>query len=177
MSPHQRVSSRSAVKSLPDEVGGVDGALACDGGAFPGSGVASLQARGAHQPPDPLAGDLQAAHDELGPDPAHAGMPVQLGVDVADLLGELGVGALTLARTVGQPPVVALADDSELGAHERDRELLVGGPVRDRRVLHGCSFANQAATFFAKSRSIFKTAFSLRSRPSSARSVSDMPLS
>jgi hypothetical protein len=28
-------------------------------------------------------------------------------VNLADLLGELGVGALTLARTVGQPPVVA----------------------------------------------------------------------
>jgi hypothetical protein len=41
--------------------------------------------------------------------------------------------------------------------------LLVAGPVRDRRVFHGCSFANQVATFFAKSRSIRKTAFSLRS--------------
>ena len=108
--------------------------------------MASLQAGGAHQPPHPLAGDPHAADDELGPDPAHAGMPVQLGVDLADLLGELGVGALTLARTVGQPPVVALAGHAELGAHERDRVLLVGGPVRDRRVLHGCSFANQAAT-------------------------------
>ena len=108
--------------------------------------MASLQARGAHQAPDPLAGHPQPAHDELGPDPAHAGMPVELGVDLSDGLGELGVGALTLARTLGQPPVVALAGDPELGAHERDRELLVGGPVRDRRVFHGCSFANQAAT-------------------------------
>src|SRR4029079_17433173 len=74
-------------------------------------------------------------------------------------------------------PVVALAGDPELGAHERDRELLVGGPVRDRRVFHGCSFANQAATFFAKSRSMRSVAFSLRSRSNSARSGSDKSLS
>src|SRR3954447_7612864 len=93
------------------------------------------------------------------------------------MLGELGVGALTLARALGQPAVVALAGDPELGTHERDRELLVGGPVRDRRVLHGCSFANQAATFFAKSRSMRSVAFSLRSRSSSVRSGSDRSLS
>ncbi|HWJ51908.1 MAG TPA: hypothetical protein VNT24_00865, partial [Propionibacteriaceae bacterium] len=50
---------------LPDQVGGVDRAPACDGGALPGSWVAPVQARGAHQPPDPLAGHAQAAHDEL----------------------------------------------------------------------------------------------------------------
>ena len=75
-----------------------------------------------------------------------------------------------------QPPVVPLPDHAQLGAHERDGVLLVGGPVRDRRVFHGCSFANQAATFFAKSRSIRRVAFSLRKRSSSARSFSDRSL-
>jgi hypothetical protein len=37
------------------------------------------------------------------------------GADLADGLGELGVGALTLARLVGQPPVVALPDHPETG--------------------------------------------------------------
>src|SRR6185312_10143477 len=152
-------------------------ALTGHGGALPRRRMASLQARGAHQAPDPLAGHPDPAHDQLGPDPAHAGITVQVGVDLADGLGELGVGALTPARPVGQPPVVALTDHAELGAHERDRVLLVGGPVRDRRVLHGCSFANQAATFFAKSRSIRRVTFSLRSRSSSARSLSDRSLS
>ena len=77
----------------------------------------------------------------------------------------------------GAPPVVALAERSELVAHERDRELLGLSPVRDRRVCHGCSVANQAAAFFAESRSILSTALSLRSRSSSARSVSDRSLS
>ena len=86
---------------LPDQVRGVDRALACAGGAFPGSRVASLQARGAHQPPHPLAGHPHPAHDQLGPDPAHPGMAVELGVDLTDGLGELGVGALTLARALG----------------------------------------------------------------------------
>jgi hypothetical protein len=45
-------------------------------------------------------------------------------VDVADLGGEFGVGAFPLARALGQPPVVALPDDAELIAQERDRELL-----------------------------------------------------
>ncbi|MGH3608839.1 MAG: ABC transporter ATP-binding protein [Pseudonocardiaceae bacterium] len=138
---------------------------------------ASAQASGLHQAPDPFGGDPDTAHDEFGPDPAHAGVAVQVAVDLTDRLGELGVGALALARPVGAPPVVALAGHSELVAHERDRELLGVGPVRDRRVFHGCSFANQAATFFAKSRSILKTALSLRSRSSSARSVSDRSLS
>src|SRR6478609_2986004 len=162
---------------LSDQVWGVDGSLACDGRFLPGPWVASAQAGGLHQAPDPFGGDPDTAHDEFGPDPAHAGVAVQVVVDLADRLGELGVGALALARPVGAPPVVALAGHSELVAHERDRELLVVGPVRDRRVFHGCSFANQAATFFAKSRSILRTALSLRSRSSSARSVSDRSLS
>jgi Transposase DDE domain group 1 len=48
---------------------------------------------------------------------------------------------------------------------------------RNRRIFHDCSFANQAATFFAKSRSILKVSFSLRSRSGSSRSVSDNSLS
>ncbi len=102
---------------------------------------------------------------------------MRLGVDGEDLFGELGVGALPRAGSRRAPPVVALAGHAELVAHERDRVLFVLSPVRDRRVLHGCSFANQAATFFAKSRSILKTAFSLRSRSNSARSASDNSLS
>src|SRR5207302_6437646 len=100
----------------------------------------------------------------------HAWVAVQLAVDLADLFGEFVVGARPRARTVGQPPVVALAGHTELVAHERDRVLLVGCPVRDRRVLHGWSFANQVATFFAKSRSIFSRAFSARNFSNSARS-------
>src|SRR5918994_3155752 len=162
---------------LPDQIRGVDRSLTRDGGLLPGPGVASAQAGSAHQPPHPLASDPEPAHDQLGPDPPHAGVTVQLGVQLADRLGEFGVGALTLARAGGQPPVVALTGHAQLGAHERHRVLLVGGPVRDSRVLHGCSFANQAATFFAKSRSIRRVAFSLRSRSSSSRSFSDRSLS
>ena len=84
MSPHQRVSGASAVKSCPIRSGASIGPLTGDGGAFPGPGVTSAQAGGAHQPPDPLAGDPHAAHDQLGPDPAHAGVAVQLGVDLSD---------------------------------------------------------------------------------------------
>ena len=84
MSPHQRVSGCAAVKSCPIRSGASIGPLTSHGGAFPGSWVASVQAGGAHQPPDPLAGDPQAADDELGPDSAHAGVSVQLGVDLAD---------------------------------------------------------------------------------------------
>jgi hypothetical protein len=132
---------------------------------------------GAHQPPDPPARQLVPAHEQLGPEPAHPGVAVQVAVDLADRVGELGVGALTLAPPVGPPPVVAGSGHPELRAHERDRVLLVGGPARDRRVLHGCSFANQGATFFAKPRSIRRVAFSLRSRSSSSRSFSDRSLS
>jgi hypothetical protein len=162
---------------LPEQVGSIDGTLTCDGRLFPGSRVASAQASGPHQPPDPLGSDPHSTCDELGPDPAHAGMPVQLGVDFQDRLGELGVGALALAWSLSAPPVVALVGHFEMVAHERDRVLLLVRPVRDRRVFHGCSFANQAATFFAKSRSIRRVAFSLRSRSNSARSVSDRSLS
>ena len=141
---------RSAtIEVLPDQVRRVDGPLPSGGRLLPRTRVTSAQPSSAHQPPDPLGGDPHTAHDELGPDPPHAGMSVQLGVDLPDRLGELGVGALPLTRPRPQPPVVALADDPELVAHERDRVRLVGGPARDRRVLYGCSFANQAATFFA----------------------------
>src|SRR5690606_8748185 len=111
--------------------------------------------------------------DQLGPHPAHTGVTVQVSVDLADRVGELGVGAFAFARPGFEPPVVALPCQPELGAHERDRKVAFGRPVRDRRVLHGCSFANQVATFFAKSRSIRRVAFSLRSRSNSARSGSD----
>jgi len=144
-----------------------------DGSAPPDPRVTSLQASGAHKSPDPLRGHPLAPHDQLGPDPAHAGIPGELGVDLSDQLGEFGIGALTLAGPLSPPPVVALAAHSQLSAHERDRVLPLVGPVRDRRVFHGCSFANQAATFFAKSRSILRVAFSLRSRSNSARSDSD----
>src|SRR5919199_2803178 len=81
-------------------------------------------------------------------------MTIELGVDGQNRLGELGVGALTLAEPLGPPSVVALAGHAELVAHEGDRVLFFVSPVHDRRIFHGCSFANQAATFFAQSRSI-----------------------
>ncbi len=37
--------------------------------------------------------------------PAHPGMPVQLGVDLTDHVGELGVSAFTLAWPVGAHPL------------------------------------------------------------------------
>jgi hypothetical protein len=77
--------------------------LTGDGGLLLGPRVGSVQASGAHQPPDPLAGHPVAAHDQLGPDPAYPGVAVQVTVDLADRLGELGVGALTLTRPVGTP--------------------------------------------------------------------------
>src|SRR5947209_6210365 len=143
----------------------------------PRSRVTSTQTSGPHQPPDALGCDPHPTRDQLGPDPAHTGMPIQLAVDLEDLFGELSVGALTLARPRRTPPVVTLTHHPELLAHKRDRVLFLVSPVRDRRVLHGCSFANQAATFFAKSRSILKAVFSLRSRSSSPRSVSANSLS
>jgi hypothetical protein len=111
ISPHQRVSGCSAVKSWPIRSGASRGRWPATGGAFPGPRMTSSQARGAHQAPDPLAGDPHAAHHELGPDPAHARVAAQLGVDLTDLLGELGIVALPLARALGQPPVVALPGD------------------------------------------------------------------
>lgn len=60
---------------------------------------------------------------------------------------ELGVGALTRTRPRGAPPVVALAGHSELVSHEGDRVLFFLSLARDRRILHGCCFANQSATF------------------------------
>jgi hypothetical protein len=70
--------------------------------------MASSQTGGPHEPPDPLAPDPYAAHDEFGPDPAYARVAVQLSVDLSDLVGELLVGAVVFARAIGQPPVVAL---------------------------------------------------------------------
>jgi hypothetical protein len=77
---------------------------------------------------------------------AHTGITVKLGVDGENLIGELGVGALTLTRPRSAPPVVALAGHAELVAHKGHRVLFFVSPVRDRRIFHGCSFANQAAT-------------------------------
>jgi hypothetical protein len=162
---------------LADQIRRIDGSRTCGGGFLPGLGVASLQAGGLHQPPDSLGRESVAEHDQLGPDSADAGVTGEFFVDVVDDLGEFGVGALALARSGSTPSVVALAAHSELVAHERDRVLFLLGPARDRRVLHGCCFANQAATFFAKSRSILRVVFSLRSRSSSTRSVSDNSLS
>jgi hypothetical protein len=96
--------------------------------------VASLQAGGLHQSPHSLVGGARAAHDQFGPDPAHAGVAVQLGVDLSDLGGELGVGALALARSVGQPPVVALADHAEPRAGMRHLRV---GPGRRRSRAEG----------------------------------------
>src|SRR6478672_12705019 len=75
----------------PDQIRGVDGALTCDGRFLPGSWVASAQASGPHEPPDPFGGNPHPAYDELGEDPAYAGVAMQFGVDLADRLGELGV--------------------------------------------------------------------------------------
>jgi hypothetical protein len=58
----------------PDQVCGIDGPLTCDGGALPGLGMAPLQAGGAHQPPDPLAGDT----DALDHQPARRGRRVHV---------------------------------------------------------------------------------------------------
>src|SRR5918912_4311731 len=74
-------------------------------------------------------------------------MTIELGVDGQNRLGELGVGALTLAGPLGPPSVVALAGHAELVAHEGDRVLFFVSPVRDRRIFHGCSFANQPQLF------------------------------
>src|SRR5918998_3037192 len=177
MSPHQRVLATAALKFCPMRSG-------ASTGRWPAM-VVFFQARG-WRPRRPAAcisrqTRLAATRTPRTTSSAQTrrtpGWGVEVAVDLADHLGELGVGALTLTRPVDQPPVVALADHPELVTHERDRELLGIGPVRDRRVFHGCCFANQAATFFAKSRSILRTALSLRSRSSSARSVSDRSLS
>ncbi|MDQ2883444.1 MAG: hypothetical protein M3Y48_20360 [Actinomycetota bacterium] len=52
--------------------------------------MASAQAGGAQETPHALAASRPAAHDQLGPDSAHAGVAVQV-VDRADLGGELDV--------------------------------------------------------------------------------------
>ena len=64
--------------------------------------------------PLPELADLDAVYGysfvvtNLGPDPAHPGMAVRLVVDLADLLRQLGVGALAPARPGGPPPVAAV---------------------------------------------------------------------
>ena len=63
---------------LPDQVRCVNGPLTCDGRFLPGMWVTSAQASGLHQAPDPLGGDLDAAHDELRLDSAHAGWPCRV---------------------------------------------------------------------------------------------------
>lgn len=55
------------------------GSLSCDGRFLPGPGVRSLRAGGLPEPPDPLGRDPVAPYDELGPGPAHAGVPGELG--------------------------------------------------------------------------------------------------
>ena len=64
----------------------------------------------------------------------------------------------------------------ELVAHERDRVLFVGGPVRDGRVFRGCSTANQAAINYREITLHFGAEFSLWGCFDSARSVSDRSL-
>ena len=104
---------------------------------LPGSWVASAQASGAHEAPDPLWPDVDLAGGELGVNPAHAGIALQLGVDLADRLGELGVGALALAGSVSSPPIVALAAHSEFVA-PASRRRTIPGLLRGRRS-GGCS--------------------------------------
>jgi hypothetical protein len=58
-----------------DQVRGVEGPLACDGGALPGAWVAALQASGAHQPPDPLA-VVFAALAVSGETPTRTGLSI-----------------------------------------------------------------------------------------------------
>src|SRR4051794_4364924 len=125
-------------------------------------------------PPPPGGRPPPAGRGPPPPAPPHPGPARQPLVVLGDLVGELGVVEFA-AR--GQPAalvVVARARHLELVAHEHHGKVVVRivgvGPARDRRVLHGWSFANQVATFFAKSRSIFRVAFSARSRSSSSRS-------
>ena len=60
--------------------------------------MASAQASGLHETPDPLRADPDLSGGELGVDPAHARIALQLRMDPLDLFGEPGIGALALAR-------------------------------------------------------------------------------
>src|SRR5664280_3423927 len=101
--------------------------------------------------PDPLVGQPVTQGRQAGPDASHAGVAAALVVDRLDDDREPLVGDGVVAGTPGTPGVVARAGDLQLGAHEHHRVGPQVSPVRDSSKLHCLSFANQVATFFAKS--------------------------
>src|SRR5215210_3165579 len=122
-----------------------------------------------HQPLDALAPDLDAAMSKRGVDAAGAvGLPA-LGVDLADLLAEPGVGEVTVRRRPPLPGVEARAADAE---HPAERlHGVLGLPRGDEpKDAHrfSPSFAKKAAAFFKISRSSRSTLTSRRRRRSSS---------
>ncbi len=83
--------------------------VAGHGRALERPGMASLQASGLHQPPDPLAGQPMPERPQLGVHAAHAGVATQPLVRRLDHHGQAGVGAGPLAQGRFQP----LADAEE----------------------------------------------------------------
>src|SRR5262249_36559656 len=113
------------------------------------------------------------------PHAAHAGVAPLVGVELLHDRDQVGVVGCPLRRGSCPPGVVTGRGHAQLAAHEVDRVLLGGSPVRDRSELHCFPLANQVATFFANSTCICNSAIvalssldSTRSRISSARSDS-----
>src|SRR5450756_957208 len=107
---------------------------------------------------------------QAGPDASHARVAAALVVDRLDHHREPLVRDRAVAWTTETPGVVARAGHLQLGAHEHHRVGPQVRPVRYGSKLHCLSFANQVATFFAKSTCIDNCAFSDLASLSSARS-------
>ncbi len=117
--------------------------------------VGATDAELAHQPSDPLLADPDAVAElQLRVDPRRAVDLFRLDVDLADPLGELAVGELTLARRTPLPRVVALTRHTDHAAQQGDGELC-GLSLDEPEPRHGrsVSLAKKAAARFRISRS------------------------
>ena len=96
MSPHQRVLTAAALTAKSRRTRSARAAAAGSGWwSLPPARSAAAQARGTHQPGHPLAGMAMTTAAQLSMDAWGAVAALGHMVDLADVLGELLVGALT----------------------------------------------------------------------------------
>src|SRR6266542_2041764 len=114
-------------------------------GALVGPGVHAPQPGGAHQPVGALVRAHHASAAQLITYSAHPHPPPVRRVDLSDPLGEGGVVQRAGGRWPLAPLVETLPRHVQHATHERDRERLLRGLLRDKREPYWFWLAKKAA--------------------------------
>src|SRR5690625_2874467 len=173
--PNPDSVQRAGVPHPIDRITRIGVATVGDCGGAPLFRADSAQAEPAHRFRDRLTTDDFTIGPQISQDPWRPRNPIGFAVEPDNLL----LNALTTDRLLRwatlDPCVIPRSGHCQQPSHPADREVaLLRVHQRERfSFVSDASWAKKREAFFKNARSIFRSAFSLRSRANSARSVSN----